>query len=102
MCFLRLAAESVSSPVEPLSSSRGLFLDEIWGMRFPAFPPVSPVGDGVSGSVEFGLKERDDSDMDIAACEPWISLILADFSMPYNFFINMGLSGTPSGDGPPS
>lgn len=26
VCFLRLAVESVSSPVEPLSSSRGLFL----------------------------------------------------------------------------
>lgn len=71
-------------------------------MRFPAFPPVSPVGDGVSGSVEFGLKEREDSDMDITAWETRISLILADFSMPYTFFINMGLSEPPSGDAPPS
>lgn len=67
VCFLRLAAESVSSPVEPLSSSGGLFFEEIWGMRFPAFTSISPVGDGVSGSVEFGLKEREDSDIDITA-----------------------------------
>lgn len=63
VCFLRLATESVSSPVEPLSSSGGLFFEEVWGMRFPA----TPVGDGVSGSVEFGLKEREDSDIDITA-----------------------------------
>lgn len=99
-CFLR--PESVSSPVEPLSSSRGLFFEEFWGMRLPAFPPVCPVGDGVSGSVEFGLREREDSDMDIAVCEPWISLMLADFSKLDIFFINMGLSEPPSGEVPPS
>lgn len=48
-------------------------------MRLPPFSVASPgsaVGDGVSGSVEFGLKEREDSEM-----EPWISLMLADFPM---------------------
>lgn len=71
-------------------------------MRLPALPPVCPVGGGVSGSVEFGLREREDSDMDIAICEPWISLMLADFSKLDIFFINMGLSETPSGEAPPS
>lgn len=91
VCFLRLAVESVSSPVEPLSSSSGLFLDDSCGMRvlllaptMPGCPP--PVGEGVSGSVELGLSERDDSD------RLFISPMLSDFSTPYTFFMSMGLS----------
>lgn len=99
VCFLRLAVESVSSPVEPLSSSSGLFLADSCGMRLLAFAPMAPgwppVGDGVSGSVELGLRERDDSD------RLFISPVLGDFSMPYTFFMSMGLSGMDS-TGPPS
>lgn len=94
MCFLRLAVESVSSPVEPLSSSSGLFLEDSCGIRVLPFAPMAPgcppVGDGVSGSVELGLRERDDSDRLL------ISPMLGDCSMPYTFFISMGLSGTGS------
>lgn len=93
VCFLRLAVESVSSPVEPLSSSRGLFLEDSCGMRLlpldrPTWPPV---GDGVSGSVELGLREREDSDMLL------MSPRLGDCSMPYSFFRRRGLSVTVSG-----
>lgn len=94
MCFLRPAVESVSSPVEQLSSSRGLFLDESCGMRLEPFAPVAPGsppdGDGVSGSVELGLREREDSDRLL------MSTKLGEFSMPYVFFISMGLSETSS------
>ncbi len=68
------------------------------GYAVSSLPASQSSGGRVSGSVEFGLKEREDSDMDITAWEPRISLILADFSMLYTFFINMGLSETPSGD----
>lgn len=92
VCFLRLAAESVSSPVEPLSSSRGLFLEDSWGMRLlpltPTAPIWPPVGDGVSGSVELGLRERDDSDR----------LLISP--RLYTFFMSMGLSGTWSAAAP--
>ncbi len=95
VCFLRLAVESVSSPVEPLSSSSGLFLEDSCGMRVLPFAPTAPgcpppVGDGVSGSVELGLRERDDSDILL------ISPRLGEFSMPYIFFMSMGLSETGS------
>ncbi|TNN72975.1 hypothetical protein EYF80_016765 [Liparis tanakae] len=96
VCFLRLAVESVSSPVEPLSSSSGLFLEDSCGMRLLPFAPgCPPVGDGVSGSVELGLSERDDSD------RLWISGRLGDCSVPYIFFMRMGLSWAGSG-GPAS
>lgn len=95
VCFLRLAVESVSSPVDPLSSSSGLFLEDSCGMRVLPFAPMTPgcpppVGDGVSGSVELGLSEREDSD------RLFISPRLGDFSMPYTFFMSIGLSGMDS------
>lgn len=99
VCFLRLPVESVSSPVEPLSSSRGLFLEDSCGMRLLPFAPITPicppVGDGVSRSVELGLKERDDSDRLL------ISPRLGDFSMWWISFMSIGLPETTSA-APPS
>lgn len=91
VCFLRLAVESVSSPVEPLSSSKGLFLYDSCGMRLP-FPPgcPPPVGDGVSGSVELRLTEREDS------VRLFISPRLGDFCRLCMFFTRMGLSSISS------
>lgn len=91
VCFLRLAVESVSSPVDPLSSSRGLFLYDSCGMRLPlptGCPP--PVGDGVSGSVELRLTEREDS------VRLFISPRLGDFCKLCMFFMRMGLSSISS------
>lgn len=95
VCFLRLAVESVSSPVEPLSSSSGLFLDDSCGMRVAPLAGATPgcaapVGDGVSGSVELGLSERDDSE------RLFMSPMLGDVSTPCTLFMRMGLSHSSS------
>lgn len=56
--FFRPGLESVSSPIEPLSSSATAFLPARWGMRvfrLACRARLSPTGDGVSGSGELGL-----------------------------------------------
>lgn len=79
-------------------------MDESWGTRLGPLPPPGwpPVGEGVSGSVELGLREREDSDCDRLARELLISPRLTDFSMPYAFFVSRGLSAPPSPQAPPS
>lgn len=56
--FFLPGLESVSSPIEPLSSSAIAFLPAKWGIRvfrLPCRARLSPTGDGVSGSGELGL-----------------------------------------------
>lgn len=91
---------STSSPVRLLSSSPGLFLAASCGMRVFLAPPgrQSEMGEGVSGSVELGLCDRDESEwLGLPAVGWLISPRLEDFSMPWFtiiiFFIAMGLSG---------
>lgn len=98
---------STSSPVRLLSSSPGLFLAASCGMRVLLAPPGRPseIGEGVSGSVELGLCERDESEWLCLPPAGWlISPRLEDFSMPWFtiiiFFITMGLSGGRSGKAP--
>lgn len=99
--------ESVSSPVEPLSSSPAAFLEASWGMRVLPLPRLfgreSETGEGVSGSVELGLWDREESEWlgrtpAPPAAEWLISPRLDDFSKPWfsiiTFFITMGLSGS--------
>lgn len=62
--FFRPGLESVSSPMEPLSSSATAFLPARWGMRvfrLACRARLSPTGDGVSGSGELGLREWEES-----------------------------------------
>lgn len=95
--------ESVSSPVEPLSSSPAFFLRASCGMRvFLALLGLeSETGEGVSGSVELGLCEREESEwLGLPAITWLISPRLDDFAMPWFsiiiFFTTTGLSGSRS------
>lgn len=95
--------ESVSSPVEPLSSSPAFFLAASCGMRvFLALPGLeSEMGEGVSGSVELGLCEREESEWLCLPAVGWlISPRLVDFSIPWFsiiiFFATTGLSASRS------
>lgn len=102
--FFLLWPRSTSSPVRLLSSSPGLFLAASCGMRVFLVPlgRQSEMGEGVSGSVELGLCDRDESEwLGLPAAVGWlISPRLEDFSMPWFaiiiFFITMGLSGSRS------
>lgn len=85
VCFLRLELDiSASSPVEPLSSSPGLFLPLL------LFPSA-----GLSVSTGEVLRER----VDAAELRPlywvWISPKLAHFSIPKDLFGKIGLSVEP-------
>lgn len=105
--FFLLWPRSTSSPVKLLSSSPGLFLAASCGMRVLLALPgrQSEMGEGVSGSVELGLWEREESEWVCLPAVGWlISPRLEDFSMPWFtiiiFFITMGLSGSRSGKAP--
>lgn len=98
---------STSSPVKLLSSSPGLFLAASCGMRvlLALLGRQSERGEGVSGSVELGLWDREESEWLCLPAVGWlISPRLEDFSMPWFtiiiFFITMGLSGSRSGKAP--
>lgn len=101
--FFLLWPRSTSSPIRLLSSSPGLFLAASCGMRVFLAPlgRQSEMGEGVSGSVELGLCDRDESEwLGLPAVGWLISPRLQDFSMPWFtiiiFFITMGLSGSRS------
>lgn len=103
--FFFPAPESVSSPVEPLSSSPAapVFLAARCGMRLFALPDrresaVRPLagGEGVSGSVELGLCDREESP-ERAPTDPSSPRLPAFSSPPWwlsggTFFIVSGVS----------
>lgn len=83
--FFLLWPRSTSSPVKLLSSSPGLFLAASCGMRvlLALLSRQSEMGEGVSGSVELGLWDREESEWLCLPAVGWlISPRLEDFSMP--------------------